>query len=863
MPSNIQQNLKKIFSKIRWRELLALLILFLAFVFFRSERKEMSAILPQLQHAKTLWIVLGILLTFIYISLQALMYISSFRAVDLKLNFWQAVELFLKRNFLSVFLPAGGVSSLAYTPRQLQRRNLNKNSIHKASAIFGFIGIFTVFLVGIPVVAYAAFLNKGVENSGYWLLGLGIFLAVILWMISAIKNKKGFYPILLKISPKSASSIENFTAGDINSKQLLLTVLYSTLIEFCGIFHLLIAMSAFGVEGSFSAAAIGYTLSVLLMLVSPFLRGLGAVEFSLIYILTNFGFSASESLGITLLYRIFEFWLPLLLGVFAFLWQGKKIAARILPVLAIFMLGIINIISVITPPLADRLHLGRNYLSEETIHFSKILTLVAGILLLVTAGALLRGLKRSWYFAVVLASISFFGNLFKALDYEEALAALLIIILLFYTRKEYVLKSNPHSSKKGISWALGIFLAVMVFNFLSFYLIDIRHFGINFTWQQSIYYTIHTFLLFQESDLIPKTGFAKDFQLINYFLGFTSWLVLIFSLLNVRRNSFSSHEISENEEAQNLVKIHGNSALDFFKTSEDKQLYFSETIEGFVSFRVANNFAVVLEEPVCAEEDKFLLINEFEKHCKTSGLRTVYYRIDEQSLALFQPLKKQKLFIGQEAILEVELFKLEGKDRKSLRNGLSSLAKKGYTAEVLNAPHGVETIEEISKISAEWLQEFDKQELVFSQGKFDAEEIKLQDLIIIKNNEAGIEAFLNIVPDFAPGECTYDLIRKTAAAPNGSMDAMIVKLVEYAKSKDFLFINLGLTPLGGLTAPDNTAEEILKFVYSRLPSFKHYQSLRSFKEKYATEWTNKYLLYGTDFDLLQIAPALNKINKPL
>lgn len=94
------------------------------------------------------------------------------------------------------------------------------------------------------------------------------------------------------------------------------------------------------------------------------------------------------------------------------------------------------------------------------------------------------------------------------------------------------------------------------------------------------------------------------------------------------------------------------------------------------------------------------------------------------------------------------------------------------------------------------------------------------------------------------------------------MDAMIVKLVEYAKSKELGYINLGLTPLGGFKAPDNTAEEILKFVYNKIGSFKHYQSLRDFKEKYADQWENKYLIYGNDFDLLQIPAALNKITKP-
>ena len=862
MLKNGNFSLKKTIAKVRWQEILAVLILFLAFVFFRSERKEMSAILPQLHQAKPIWIFAGILVTFFYVFLQGLMYVASFRAVGVQLKLSDAIELFLKRNFLSVFLPAGGISSLAFTPMQLQRRNFDKHRINQASAIFGFVGIFTVFLVGIPVVAYAAFVNKNFGNSWMWLVGVGIFIGLVFWLVNSLRKKGLIYQFTVKHFPSKSSRLEEFFSGKIDRKYFYITILISMVIEFCGIFHLLIAMVAFGSTSSFSAAAVGYTISVLLMLVSPFLRGLGAVEFTLIYILANFGFTHSQGLGITLLYRIFEFWLPLLLGIFAFMWNGRKIIARIIPALAIFILGLINIISVITPPLAERLKIGKNYLSEDMMHFSKILTLVAGILLVVTSAYLLRGLKRGWYFALILAIISFFGNLFKALDYEEAIVSLIIIIFLIASRKEYVLKTNRKYLRRGFSWLFGIFAAVILFNFLSFYFIDKRHFGIDFTWTESLYYTIHSFLLFQNNGLVAQTGFARDFEYINYFLGIVSWLLLIFSFFNVEKLLFTEQSSNDFDEAKNLVETYGTSSLDFFKISKEKQLFFSENTEAFISYRVANSLAFVLEEPVCEERKKAIIIQEFEDYCHKNGLKSVYYRIDEQSLFLFQSYNKQKLFIGQEAIMNIETFKLEGKERKSLRNALNTLAKKGYTSEILYNPQTEETLNEIQGVSDEWLTEFDKQEMVFSQGMFDRLEIKKQDLIVLKNQDGKIEAFITIIPDFAPEECTYDLIRKTLTAPNGSMDALIVKLVEYAKLKKKRYLNFGLTPLGGMKQPENTAEEIMKFAYNRVGSFKHYQSLRDFKEKYADQWENKYLIYGTDFDLLQIPAALNKISEP-
>lgn len=165
-------------------------------------------------------------------------------------------------------------------------------------------------------------------------------------------------------------------------------------------------------------------------------------------------------------------------------------------------------------------------------------------------------------------------------------------------------------------------------------------------------------------------------------------------------------------------------------------------------------------------------------------------------------------------------------------------------------------------VSNEWLKEFDKKEIVFAEGMFEREVVKEQDLIIISDEEGHCIAFLNIIPYCAPDECSYDMIRKTEKAPNGSIDALIIKLIEYSKDKKRQFINMGMTPMAGLDEPNNTAEEVLKFAYQRIGSFQQYQTLRNFKEKYADLWENKYLIYNNDLDLLQIPTVLNKVMKP-
>ncbi len=836
-------------------------MILLAFIFFRSERKELLQIIPQIQNADTKWILIGYFITVVNILFQSGMYVSSFSSIGLSLKWIDAIELWLKRNFLSIFLPAGGVSALAYTPSQLRKRGFNKTQIHQASGLYAFAGLFTVFLVGFPVIIlFALSANKHVAGAWGGLILIVCIIAGIVWLARSLKQKQKVYQYIEKKLPKVAPYIDELFAANVSNKKYGGAILFSTGVELTGMFHIYIAMMALGLPASLNVAAIAYIVSVLLMITSPFLRGLGAVEISLVYILEMYGYSTVQALSITVLYRVFEFWLPMLLGVLAFAWRGRHLFIRIFPAVLIFLLGLINIISVVTPPLKIRLKLIREFLPLEAINASNVLVLFIGLALLITSAFMFKGLKNAWRLALLLSVLSLIGNLTKALDYEEASVAAGIIILLLLSHNQYRIRSSIKWIRMGLLSVLIVFLSVLIFGYFSFYFIDVKHFGIDFTWKQSITHTMDIFLL-GGNDLHPLTLFGQEFIWLIRILGFISWGFLLFTLIKPFLKIEVSNE-SGRERAAFLLSQYGNSSVDYFKIYKDKLFFFSDKHDAFVSYRIANGFAIVLEEPVCAEENKMEVLAEFYEQCKKMGLKTAFYRVDENSILLFNQLRKQKMIIGQEAILDVKKFTLEGKDKKSLRNGLNSLQKKGYVTAIHKAPLNESLVTELRKVSDEWLSAFDKEEQVFSQGLFDEKEIARQDVITITDAEGKIAAFLNIIPDYTPEECTYDLIRKTSEAPGGCMDALILKTIEYAKEHNCQYINLGLTPMTGINEPQNPAEQIIKFAGEKFRRFKHYHGLRDFKEKYATIWEDKFLVYETDYDLLQLPAALNKVMQP-
>lgn len=854
---------KKLFAKpkLYLSEITGVLLLILGIYFIRSQGEELHNVNRYIRSGHISWLVTGVALTFIYILLQSLMYRSSFNAVGLKVSLWHSTVLFLKRNLISIFLPGGGITSLAFFTQDIQEETSEENNakIHVASTIYGLIGIFSIVVIAVPVLIYLAFIGETWKEANEALIILIFFIVLIIYLVYSFHKRGWVHRFANPYLPKIGIEYKNSSSFKL---QFVLVNIYALLIDITGIAHLYIAMLAMGAEASWKTALIGYVIATLLLVISPFLRGIGAIEFSLVLILKHYGSSASEAFAITIIYRLFEFWLPVLAGMFSFILRKGNMLLRIIPALLLFTLGIINIVSVLTPSLSDRVNLLLRFLPIEVIPASNYLVFVIGLLLIINSTFLFRGFKNAWRFAVLLCILSLIGHLTKAIDYEEAIIASVVLLVLVFTRNQYYIKHNRRLQLFGTETSLIIFTAIIVYGIVGFYFLDKKHFHQDFSFYQSFLNTIVSFSLLNSDSLVPYTRFGAIFLDSIRFSGIISLFLISYSLLK----PYFSKPTSDNEDylmGQTLLEKYGCSPVDYFKIYEDKTLYFSDEVEGFLAYKVAGTFAIVLEEPVTAnQENTLVLLKEFEEFCAEAGLKSAYYRVSEKSLSNFKKLGKKSLIIGQEAIVDLNTFTLEGKDKKSMRNGLNSIQKKGFETKIYHAPIKDGLLQKLNYVSDNWLKSTGRDELVFSQGMFDWDRLKNQTIITIENQDEQVFAFLNIIPNYAPEEATYDLIRKIEDAPGGMVDCLIVALINYSKGSGCKYLNMGLAPLSGIQNGRDLPEKTIKFAYEKLQQFKHYQGLRDFKDKFNPTWHNKYLIYENHYDLISLPKALNKVMKP-
>ena len=689
-----------------------------------------------------------------------------------------------------------------------------------------------------------------------------VLLILIVYVVINIIKQGKIFRLLEKKFPAFTQTLNTLLSQSFNRSKIGLVLGLSILIEIIGIVHLYISIKALGGTPSLEMAIIGYAIVLLLLMSSPFLRGIGAVEVALTYALVLFGLSTVLALSVAFLFRFFEFWSVLILGLVALVSKRNNLIIRVFPAVLLFLLGLINILSGITPALPHRLQTLQQIIPMEAIHASNWLVILAGIFMLAISVFLMRGLRNAWIAALVLSGLSLIAHLTKGIDWEEATFSFVTLISLTYQRKQYFIHADLRLAKRSLLPGLASVIGVIIFGTIGFYFLNHHHFNVDFTLWESFQEATSTFFLLNV-DLTPATTFAKEFLYGMNVLGGMTLAYVVYLLLRPLIQRPSATEDEDMQKAKELVEKYGKSSLDYFKTYYDKIFWFSEDGEGFVSFKTSRNYAVVLENPVCQDNEALTkIIRHFDSYCRQNGLRSAYYRIPELNKPLYEKLGKKLFPIGEEAVVNLETWTLEGGNKSGMRNAINKITKLGYTFQVIEPPQKDAFLQQLKATSDDWLKSTEYAEIVFSQGLFNEKELKDKVILTIENPEKKVIGFINLISDYSKGEANFDLMRKTADAPNGTMDFLFAGMFDYLKKAGFKTCNLGMVPMSGIVKPENLQERVIKIAYEKIKQFGHYKSLREYKEKFNPDWQMMYLAYNDPYDLIYLPGALEQVIEP-
>ena len=521
--------------------------------------------------------------------------------------------------------------------------------------------------------------------------------------------------------------------------------------------------------------------------------------------------------------------------------------------------GLLNLFSVMGGPSYP--HVLTKIFPPELIRLGRTLTLLLGFALTVASVNIYGRKKRAWAIVLSLSGASTIFHLARG-HYKESLVFLALAALLALARSTFSVRSSvPNVWETLVRLAIAGSVAIG-YGIAGFWFLDEKHFGVNFHIGDSIATTFRFLSLTGDPRLVPHTHYAHWFLYSLYLVSIAAVIYCGFALF--RPVIYRLHiRPRDRAWAGEIAHRYARTSLDYFKSWPDKSYFFSSSRRCFIAYRVGANVALALGDPVGPEEEIEPTLREFLEFCRDNGWHVGLHQVLPDLLPVYQQVHLKKLKIGDDALVDVRDFTLEGKSKKEFRYKVRQLEATGIHTQAYEPPVPDGVIAQLKEVSDEWLRIPGRRERRFTLGLFDASYLRSTPVIAAVDKDERILAFMNLISIPHRQEISMDLMRRRTDAPNGIMDYLFLELFLYAKKHGFKCVNLGMAPMAGFQEREHASveERAIHGFFQQLNFLFSFRGLRHWKAKFATSWEPRYLIYRNVLDLPRLALALRRVSE--
>lgn len=521
-------------------------------------------------------------------------------------------------------------------------------------------------------------------------------------------------------------------------------------------------------------------------------------------------------------------------------------------------MGLVNVFSVTTPALHDRLTLLRAWLPLEVRFGSHLAATLSGFALILLAASLWRRKRTAWSLTIVLLIVSAFGHLFKGLDYEEAGLAVGLALWLLRLRGAFQARSDRPSVRHALCVLAVALVFTLTYGVLGLAFLD-HHFSVNFDLAQAARQVALMFTLFDAPGVVPTTPFGSYFVDSIYVVAAVTMGYALLRLMTpvlVRAPASPAERVR----AREIVEAHGKTSLAWFALADDKSYFFSPG-GSIVAFVVRRGVCLALGDVIGPPEDVSDALAGFCEFCARNDWRPALVATEPDALPQYRAAGFDALCIGHEAIIPLADFSLAGGHNKDVRGRVTRLRRLGYSAHLHAPPLTDMFLEELRTVSDAWLDMVGGMEQSFSMGAFEEDLLRHCPVMALHGPDGAVCAFANLYPEFRRNEATVDLMRRQVGE-NGVMEMLVVSLLEWARDTGYDSFNLGLSLLGGIGGQrsDPATERALHRLFERSPQFYNFKGLHGFKAKFHPQWSPRYLIHPGAASLPTITLAFIQAN---
>jgi lysyl-tRNA synthetase class 2 len=484
------------------------------------------------------------------------------------------------------------------------------------------------------------------------------------------------------------------------------------------------------------------------------------------------------------------------------------------------LVGVIGIVSALTPEMAGRSEIVQGVLPPGLPEAARVLTIAFGVGLIWLSRSLARRRHRAWQLAVAVVVASAAAHLAKGLDFEEATVSLLLLAALVRWRGRFDVPGDPASVRPllGLGAALAGLAAVAGGS-------ELR--GV---------------------ELSHRTGDA----LLGLAVVFGS-LALYYWLRPF--GHAVAQTVGERRMARALVDAYGRDSLSFFALRRDKSYLFSPSRRAFLAYRVVAGTALVSGDPVGAEAEIDDLLAELRRIARAHGWRFAVVGASYEHLERYRALGLRPVSIGEEAVLSPGDFSLEGRAIRKVRQSVSRLRKAGYSFRIVPADDVAPGVDaELEAVSAAWRN--GEPERGFSMA---IDDLHIPGTVLALAEDAGgrVGGFLHLAPS-AGGSWSLSAMRRRPDAPNGLTEFLVVETLAWARDTGASELSLNFCALTDFLSPERVTSPARRAVRRGLllaDNIFQLERLYAFNRKFFPEWRPRYICVERITDLPAVGLA--------
>jgi lysyl-tRNA synthetase class 2 len=524
------------------------------------------------------------------------------------------------------------------------------------------------------------------------------------------------------------------------------------------------------------------------------------------------------------------------------------------------LLGVLTLVDALFVRQRYRVHAVTRVIPVPASATATAVVFVSGLLLIRLSSALRKRKRRAWRAAVAISvALVLAHGLREERRYGEAAIGLVLLVLLIAARSRFTAKSDPRSRWFAARVLAQGFVAGLLYGLALLYVYPhevIGHPGFSGRCQEV--------LLAMVGVDGPVRFYGDLFDDILHVTLFGISLVTVASAaLFALRPAEPVAVLSAQDEARlrDLLDRHGcRDSLGYFALRGDKSVVWSPTGKAALTYRVVLGVALVSGDPIGDPEAWPGAIAAYAQLVEENAWTPAVMGCSELGATVFKrECGLSALVLGDEAIVEVADFTLEGRAMRGVRQPCTRVTRAGYALQIRRTGELDDAeVEQLRAAAGAWRMDGVERGFSMALGRL-GDKRDSACVVVTAHQDGALRGLLHFVPWGRDG-LSLDLMRRDRDADNGLNEFMIAGLLQAAPSLGVVRVSLNFAVFRDAlergerigAGPVLRAWRALLLFASR---WWQIESLYRFNVKFRPYWEPRFISFPSTRDIPRIAVA--------